>query len=147
MSHQRHHWHYDDNDLLRCKLCGAWRNEVAARGWPDSDYCTKVTELPGQADLFDPHKVARSDDPETSHEAARSLNKRKLSAQRENILRLLRGAGLTDEEIRDIYPQPRPSDASLRTRRNELVEMGLVMDSGRLRRTRSGRRAIVWKAV
>ena len=36
------------------------------------------------------------------------------------------------------------SDSGLRTRRNELVRMGLLADTGQTRPIRSGRQAILW---
>lgn len=64
------------------------------------------------------------------------------------VLRELRewgGAeGMTDEEIqRGLAMDP----STERPRRIELVRKGLVMDSGRTRRTTSGRQATVWVAV
>jgi len=50
-------------------------------------------------------------------------------------------AGLTDEEIADVT---RLRESTSRARRVELREAGLIVDSGRRRETRSGRRAIVW---
>jgi hypothetical protein len=91
---------------------------------------------------------ARAGDPETSHEAARSV--KGLSKKQRFILRLLRAAPATDEEIWEhvsewTFAAITPSGA--RTRRAELVAMNLVRDSGERRKTRSGRDAIVWEAV
>lgn len=52
--------------------------------------------------------------------------------------------GCTDEEMQ-LALKMNPS--TQRPRRGELVGMGLVKDSGRTRRTRSGRRATVWVAT
>jgi len=51
--------------------------------------------------------------------------------------------GLTDEEMLAAVGLP-PSSG--RPRRIELVRAGLVVDSGKTRRTRSGRSAVVWLA-
>lgn len=51
--------------------------------------------------------------------------------------------GMTDEELQVALRMP-PS--TQRPRRVELVKMGTVIDSGRKRRTVSGRKAIVWVA-
>ena len=54
------------------------------------------------------------------------------------------GNGHTDEELQADLAMP-PS--TQRPRRVELVKAGLVRDSGRVRKTRSGRNAVVWEAV
>lgn len=52
--------------------------------------------------------------------------------------------GATDEELQ-IALGMNPSTE--RPRRIELVELGLVRDSGRKRNTKSGRKAVVWVAL
>ena len=52
--------------------------------------------------------------------------------------------GLTDEEMLAAV-QLAPSTG--RPRRIELVQRGLVRDSGNIRKTASGRSAVVWTAV
>ena len=54
------------------------------------------------------------------------------------------GAGLTDEQIGQ---QTRMSGDTVRPRRIELVQQGLVRDSGQRRDTASGRQAVVWVCV
>lgn len=95
---------------------------------------------------------ARLTDPETSHEAARSVTD--LTVKQAHVLAVLEAwkpwGGLTDERIRLEYvrdDRPYQSESGLRTRRHELVELGLVVDSGRRERLASGRRAIIWEAV
>jgi hypothetical protein len=90
---------------------------------------------------------ARNTDPHTSHEAAASVLRIRETQQR--ILTSLRTHGpLTDEQISHVafeegwYTSP----SGLRTRRSELVEAGLVVDSTLRHRTVSGRRSIIWKA-
>ena len=59
-------------------------------------------------------------------------------------LKQWRSTGGTDEELQ----RELGMDASTeRPRRIELVEAGLVRDSGRVRKTRSGRNATVWEAT
>jgi hypothetical protein len=92
---------------------------------------------------------ARLGDPRTSHDAAKSLDPEKLSTCRTLILGLLRERPRSDEEIAADtcwvnFPQ---SPSSLRTRRAELVDAGLVRQSGRLGVTKSGRKTIIWEAV
>jgi hypothetical protein len=96
--------------------------------------------------LFDAR--ARSTDPETSWDAARSISRDGLRENQAAVLRLLRRYGpLTDEQIGELYGHvPPQSPSGLRTRRHELQELGLVEDSGERARLRSGRQAIVWRA-
>lgn len=51
--------------------------------------------------------------------------------------------GATDEEMQEHLGM---NPSTQRPRRVELVERGLVYDSGEKRDTRSGRKAVVWKA-
>jgi hypothetical protein len=101
--------------------------------------------------LFDTFTAAaRNGDPQTSHEAARSV--KNTAAVRAAILRLLEEVGpCTDEDIAYYYDTqsggmgwPMASPSGLRTRRSELVEDGQVVDSGERRRLASGRNATVW---
>ena len=97
--------------------------------------------------LFD-QPSARLSDPRTSHLAAASVEN--LTERRAAVLYVLgviqRG---TDEDIADAYPPGmiQQSPSGLRTRRNELVELGHVRDSGLRRKLRSGREAIVWECA
>lgn len=71
----------------------------------------------------------------------------KTPTQRQRVLDLIRDrgvGGLTDEEIGYALSL---SQNSVRPRRLELVEAGLVEDSGRRRATVGGNPAIVWVAV
>ena len=79
----------------------------------------------------------------TSAEAAERAEPR-AGTQRAVLLALLRAApiGMTDEEMQ-AWMQP----STQRPRRVELVNAGLVEDSGDRMRTRSGRLATVWRAV
>lgn len=94
---------------------------------------------------------ARATDPQTSHAAAASV--KNLTRSREPLLAVIKGnGGGTDEMIlgqyEDVFGNAHPqSPSGLRTRRAELVRAGLVEDSGERRTLRSGRQAIVWKAV
>ena len=101
----------------------------------------------------DPYTRARRGDPVTSLEAAGSLAVVRLTKVRQGILDVLRAHpdGLSDEQIAAAYFHggfgPKASPSGLRTRRSELVEGGLIADSGRRTRTQSGRRTIVWVLV
>lgn len=102
-----------------------------------------------QPSLFEAH--ARRTDPDTSHAAARSVTG--IRPSQVAVLKVLRqrlaGRG-TDEQIAEAYANcsgvPLQSPSGLRTRRHELVERGLLADSGDRIRLRTGRMAIVWVA-
>jgi hypothetical protein len=53
--------------------------------------------------------------------------------------------GLTSEELRALFPHY--AETTSRTRISELVRIGIVVDSGMKRPSRSGRSMIVWTAV
>jgi site-specific DNA-methyltransferase (adenine-specific) len=78
---------------------------------------------------------------DTSKAAAKKVNK--AAAQRERVFEVIKYAqhGLTDEEIQTVTGYAANSQ---RPRRVELVEAGRVLDSGIRRKTRSGRKAVVW---
>lgn len=116
----------------RCPSCGHWSFDEMAGA------CERRTCG---------HAVARSTDPGTSWEAARSITPEKLRESQQVVLMALRGLGpMTDERLCwHLAEYLSPSGA--RSRRSELVAMGLVRDSGRKDVLRSGRRAIVWEAV
>ena len=100
--------------------------------------------MEAQMDIFDP--AARATDPDTSWQAARSVGE--LRPRQAAVLELLADHdGLTDEDIARLYVGPRQSPSGLRTRRRELVDMGLVVDSGRRGVTVSGRSTIVWEVA
>ena len=93
---------------------------------------------------------ARITDPTTSHSAAASVEG--ITETQAVILRLLEVPG-TDTDLVNRYHQawfterdtvPRASDSGIRSRRAELVALGLVKDSGERALTPSGRQAIVW---
>lgn len=81
----------------------------------------------------------------TSCEAARLIAPH-LSRMEVEILNLITesqvagGTGCTDEELIDAF-----GTQSARPRRIFLVACGKVRDSGLTRKTRSGRRAVVWR--
>jgi hypothetical protein len=108
----------------------------------------QLEHIPGQLDIFNAtaRAVARNTDPQTSWDAARSVTE--IRPRQQAILDHLADHGpQTDEEIALFYKGVRQSPSGLRTRRCELVEMGLVVDSGDRRRMASGRMAIVWDIV
>lgn len=81
--------------------------------------------------------------PPTSHAAARSVPD--LTGKRLGVLRYIAASGgATDEMVIDATGY---SPNTARPRRVELVGMGLVRDSGRLKKTRAGMEAVVWEAT
>ena len=99
-----------------------------------------------QGHLFNPNDrgFARRDHPETSHEAAEKIAE-PAGTLRARVLSFIEyWGGATDEEIQ-LGLKMNPSTE--RPRRVELVERGLVEDSGETRPTRSGRKATVWRST
>ena len=90
-------------------------------------------------------KRTRIGDPETSLEAAESVTA-SLRRSQQAVLAFFRRSGPMDDErlVADYVGPPPQSPSGLRTRRHELVDAGLLADTGRRVRTRAGRRAIVW---
>jgi hypothetical protein len=89
----------------------------------------------------------RNNDGPTSQKAARSV--RNMTQKRQDVMATFRRFGtLTDEQLVTVYATmdnvTDQSESGLRTRRNELVKMGLLVDTGNTRRIRSGRQAVLW---
>lgn len=95
-------------------------------------YEQKLTHPPYQR-----HSPTSADAAEQIAESAGTL--------RAKVLRYITGCaeGATDEEMQ-ISLSMNPS--TQRPRRGELQARGLIVDSGRVRRTKSGRNAVVWEA-
>jgi hypothetical protein len=101
-------------------------------------------------------KLHRRDDPETSIAAAWSVVE-ELRPRQSAVLEVMKRwgpHGLIDEQLCSAYqtqatmPQyalPRQTDSGIRSRRNELVELGLVVATDERRLTAAGRKSIVWK--
>ena len=88
---------------------------------------------------------ARRGDPITSHLAAKSVDN--ITKTQEYVLRCLRRPRADVELVtayRSYKTAPMASESGIRTRRAELVDRGLVVDTGRRVRLSSGRYAIVW---
>lgn len=80
----------------------------------------------------------------TSLEAYESVTPKLNSIQKE-VLALFKEVGedgLTDEELSNLMGS---NASTYRTRRSELVQKGVLVDSGLRRKLLSGRNAIVWK--
>ena len=93
---------------------------------------------------------ARRTDPQTSHDAADSVED--ITATKRHILKLLR-TPKCDEQLVVMFRANGPvdlrmkSESGIRSRRAELVREGRVADTGKRIKLASGRQAIVWKAV
>lgn len=91
---------------------------------------------------------ARNTDPKTSHAAADSV--RNITATHKFVLALIEVHGpLNDEDLLALYLDQVGviSPSGLRSRRSELVDRGLVVDSGERVKMLSGRNSIVWKVA
>lgn len=91
--------------------------------------------------------LARRTDPETSHLAAASVSTSIRESQR-IVFSLFKAYGdMTDEKLLKVsYAGGNLlSPSGLRTRRSELVRLGLLEDSGQRIALASGRKAIVWR--
>lgn len=95
-----------------------------------------------QRDLFWQPPPRQQHSP-TSTEAAEAIEPRAdtLRAQVLDYLRMCNVNGATDEEMQLALGM---NPSTQRPRRVELVNAGLVVDSGRTRPTASGRAAVVW---
>ncbi len=98
--------------------------------------------MTAQPDLFTP--LARHNDAETSHAAARSM-RRGASVQREQIVNALRAHGpMNHWEIDNVFSWPHPTAAR---RMKELVDDRRVIRTTRTSATGSGRQATVYEAL
>lgn len=81
----------------------------------------------------------------TSREAAEAIQSR-ANGMRQRVLAYLQqhSEGATDEQLATALAM---NPSTLRPRRIELVESGMVSNSNRTAKTRSGRNAVVWVAA
>ena len=89
-----------------------------------------------------PH--ARTTDPETSHEAAESVTN--ITPLKQEILQRLM-TPMTDNDLIALLRNSSRlivTESGVRSRRSELVQAGLVKDTGKRERLNTGRSAIVW---
>jgi hypothetical protein len=98
-----------------------------------------------QPDMFGHNRAfARRSDPDTSHEAAAVVTPtlRKLQAEVLAFAASCGPQGFTDPELAEHFDC---QGSTYRTRRSELVTMGLVMDSGQRRASPAKRKFAVWR--
>lgn len=86
---------------------------------------------------------SRHSDPDTSRQVPDSL---RMIKSRSDVLKTLSRRPLTDIELVQAMSS-KMSPSGTRTRRSELVRMGLVKDSGRRKPGPTGRSHIVWEVV
>jgi len=132
-----------------CGRCGTQRESVRPTLDPrfGYGYCRKCRrdEYFARVAFADAPGLARSDHPATAHEAAAAILPRSGTLRRRVFDHIAAAGelGATDAEIQRELDMPGNTQ---RPRRVELIEAGLIIDSGR-RRTEHGRRMIVWVAV
>jgi len=89
---------------------------------------------------FEPHKLARQADVDTSHDAADSIKLGREGQHRAMMQIFSRSQmGLTAENLGDILGYP------VWRRMNELEEAGLIQRTGEKRKNRSGRQAYCYE--
>lgn len=95
--------------------------------------------------------VARGTDPLTSHEAAEAIGNLRQSQADVFLLFDADPEPMTDERLLERYKAhmeahlfKAQSPSGIRSRRRELVDLGLVVDTGEKTRNRNGNRAILW---
>ena len=102
----------------------------------------QLTLLDALSAVVDPKRLHRSNDHDTSQEAAENAS-RQGPNQRVRVFRHLQlNGGRTDYEISQALGLLRSSVAK---RRQELADLGYVTDSGQRRKTDTGVNAIVWR--
>jgi hypothetical protein len=87
---------------------------------------------------------ARTTDPETSHEAAQSVTN--ITPLKQEILQRLM-TPMTDADLYETLvfgSNLIVTESGVRSRRAELVQAGLVKDTGARQKLKTGRNAIVW---
>lgn len=94
------------------------------------------------------HVVARRGDPETSWSAAQSVYGIRESQARVYVF-LSRWGAMTDEALIGVMQSNgvKMSESGVRTRRHELVNLGLVEASTEYGMTKNAGRSIKWRAV
>ena len=94
---------------------------------------------------------ARNSDPQTSHDAADSVQD--LTEVQNRIMQLFdKYHSMSDEELIVAYAKQfasyfPSSESSLRSRRSELTHKGFLVDSGRKSVTKAGRATTIWQSA
>ena len=93
---------------------------------------------------FDPRKLRRRTDPKTSDAAASSAKELRAKHHKIIIGALRESGDMTSEQISDIVSLDYWAVAR---RMRELCDANLIVETGQVRRNRSGRQATVWRVV
>ncbi len=129
-----------------CQLCeGRGFREIS--GESVKCVCSGGPKL--QAREFPAHTRARADGRETSHEAARFVSPT-LTAKQWQVYGAFTafGPAIHQRIVKVVRERGhKQSSSGIRTRTSELVEIGLVRDTGRKAKTEAGFNAVVWEAV
>lgn len=141
---------YEELRLIRSQLPA----ETVGTGWHNTTIrrlLDEVERLQGQIDGMLKYPRARKHDRETSQLAALKIRPRLTQSRRDVLLLFDWNKNLTDEELveaynksQGLYPQ---SPSSIRSRRSELVYLGLVGDTGKRRKNKLHNSCIVWARV
>lgn len=94
-----------------------------------------------------PLRPTRHADPQTSHDAAASTTEDRLRESQQAVLDLFTTRGdMSDEGLLQAAQEAgvKQSESGLRTRRSELVGLGLLVDTGARTRTVNDRQTVVW---
>ncbi len=92
--------------------------------------------------------MVRRDAPETSIQAAKNAATRRFQIQQRVLRALITHGPMTDEKMVGLSDFEKTPPSSVRSRRAELVRMGLVVrDPGLLAKTRYGGATRVWKVI
>ena len=100
-----------------------------------------------QKDIFPPNPfpgLARNTDPETSHDAAESVDTTALEAIVFDVIRMFPNGCIGDDVVRML---PQYGIQTISPRYAPLIRKGFVVDTGEKRKARSGRSQRVMKVI
>lgn len=127
------------------QLFGSFRETIGEYHCGDPWHLTNVATL--ELPAVDAHQLARTTDPDTSHDAADQVvpDLRLIQARVLGIFE--RHGSLTQHQLIAIYRHEHgpAAESTVRTRCSELADAGLVRDTGDRVQLVSGRHAIVWQ--
>jgi len=131
------------DEVLECAgaVISAWRETLldsVPAGLEES-----IVDLRAAVERMNQQAYARASDPKTSHQGPCSY---RMNQSRSDVLKTLKLRPLTDLELVQAMSD-KMSASGARSRRAELVRMGLVKNSGTRRRCSSGRLHSVWEVV